>query len=271
MLDKMKYVNSKGDVIQFGERPFYINENDLRDFAWGYETYGDKITRYTRTITEKNLPIYIYDTENYQDSFNHLCDVFEYDVINNARGKLYIGDYYLLCNFIESKKSDYTRTEGYISNQYKLVTDVKWWIKETITSFRTDMTSNDGNGNYPYNYPFDYASSAIGKKISNESYETSDFEIIVYGSCSNPSIAIAGHLYNVECSLETGEYLKINSITKKIYKVKVNGEIVNQFNLRDRDSNVFEKIPSGENAVTWSGLFGFDVVLLAERSEPKWI
>jgi phage-related protein len=151
------------------------------------------------------------------------------------------------------------------------VTDVKWWIHETITSFRTDMTSNSGNLNYPFNYPFNFASSSVGKTVSNESYAPSDFEIIIYGACTNPLINIAGHSYGVNCSLETGEYLKIVSITKKIYKVKTNGEIVNQFNLRDRDSYIFEKIPSGENAVTWSGLFGFDVVLLAERSEPKWI
>ena len=269
MLDKMKYINNKGDVIRFGERPYYVNENELRNFTWDYDTYGDKITSFTRGITEKKLPILIYDTDS-KDSFNALCNTLEYDVINNARGKLYVGDYYLLCNFIESSKSDYTKTKGYLSNEYKIVTDMKWWIKETKTSFRTGITSNDGNLNYPFNYPFNYASSTAGKKIGNESYAPSDFEMIIYGSCLNPSVAIGGHLYGVDCSLETGEYLVVNSITKKIYKVKTNGDIVNQFNLRNRDSYIFEKIPSGDNAVTWSGLFGFDVILLSERSEPLW-
>lgn len=270
MRDKMKYVNNKGDVINFGTSPYYINESDVRDFKWDYETYGNKITSYERYITEKTLPIFIYDTETYTDSVNTLCNVLEYDVINNVRGKLYVGDYYVLCNFIESKKSDYTTTNGLLANEYKIVTDTKWWIKETKTSFRTGIASSDGDLNYPFNYPFNYAVIAAGRKIENGSYAASDFEITIYGSCVNPSISIAGHLYNVECTLETGEYLVINSITKKIYKVKMNGEIVNQFYLRNRDSKIFELIPSGQNAVTWNGLFGFDITLFAERSEPKW-
>ena len=70
--------------------------------------------------------------------------------------------------------------------------------------------------------------------------------------------------------MEEGEYLTIDSTTKKIFLTKNDGTIINQFNNRNRDSYIFEKIPAGSNVVTWNGDFAFDVILLEERSEPKW-
>jgi hypothetical protein len=48
------------------------------------------------------------------------------------------------------------------------------------------------------------------------------------------------------------------------------GTTVNHFNDRNKASYIFEKIPPGNNAITWPGGFGFDVILMEERSEPKW-
>lgn len=649
MRDAMKYINSKGDVINFGMSPYYINENEIRNFEWSYTTYGYKIKSFNRGIATKKLPIFVYDTENAATSMNHLNDVFDFDVQQGVRGKLYIGDYYLLCNFIASEKSDYTQTDGHLKNDYTVVTDEHMWVSEKTTSFRPgttppdtnsvsgtllnildainstmfltswtknlltamtlanlrtantsgtwtdtnstvstyvvsgitvtvthssgnvlsinangtasslvyfrtaksvsfpigdytisgcpsggtastysyfvekDGTSNqyydigsgaqipitsssdawtfyikissgvtvtnklflpqiesgstkhnfvppsgypvyacqknilpqsfsvlvssnpsgtwttvsstvstylingmtltithdgdkitawsingtssgvsyiyynanfalntgtytcsDGNtklsmfglksdgttlslcgtavtsasftlssntvfkswyfyiigsvtftneaitpqlevgstattweaynGNtynltndtaspvpmtcyanmtnvfswyggflnltypreipvyldYPYDFAFDYMSLEQNQSLTNPEYFASHFQLIAYGACTNPSIIIGGHKYEVDCELGVGEYLVINSRTKKVYKVETDGTIVNQFNLRNRDSYIFEKMPSGSNAVLWNGLFGFDVTLLEERSEPKW-
>ena len=96
------------------------------------------------------------------------------------------------------------------------------------------------------------------------------YEMVVYGPCENPEILMGSHKYHVNCQLETGEYLVINSLSKKIYKVKNDGEQVNQYNLQDRDWYVFQKIASGSHSVSWSGLFGFDITMYERRSEPKW-
>ena len=71
--------------------------------------------------------------------------------------------------------------------------------------------------------------------------------------------------------LEAGEYLVIDSLTKKIFKVKRNGEKINEFHLRDSMFDVFQKIPPEDCTITWSGLFGFDLTIFSERSEPSWI
>lgn len=271
MHDKLRYINSKGDVIEFGQGTYLINENDLRDFEWKYDTYGSRITAFKKEISSKKVPILVYDSENWKEVFDKLHNVLEYDTRMNERGRLYVNGYYLRCNFIISEKADYTSIKGYMANTYTLVTDNTMWIKEDVQQFRANGLEDDGSEeDFPYDYMYDFTSGLVGKELSNDEYFDSEFEITVYGACENPAINIAGHEYEVGCTIETGEYLKINSLTRKIYKTKTNGEIINEFNLRGRDSYIFEKIPAGRNSITWSGLFGFDVALLHERSEPEW-
>ena len=70
--------------------------------------------------------------------------------------------------------------------------------------------------------------------------------------------------------MEANEDLTIESTAKKIFVTRNDGSVVNHFNDRNKQSYVFEKIPAGMNDVTWDGDFGFDIILMEERSEPKW-
>ncbi len=74
---------------------------------------------------------------------------------------------------------------------------------------------------------------------------------------------------NIE--LFDNERLEVDSKEKKINIIKVNGDKVNVFNYRNRDSYIFELISSGIHYVSYSGLFNFDLILYSERSEPEWI
>ena len=150
----------------------------------------------------------------------------------------------------------------------EILPDGEDWIYESKYTFQPQETSDSGNNmDYPHDYPFDYYNGMSSQILLNEAISDADFEMVVYGPCENPEILIGNHKYHVNCQLETGEYLVINSLTKKIYKVKNDGEQVNQYNLQDRDWYVFQKIASGSHSVFWSGLFGFDITLYERRSE----
>ena len=101
-------------------------------------------------------------------------------------------------------------------------------------------------------------------------FADANFKLVIYGAVTNPAITIGGHVYQVNCTVAAGEYLTIDSLTKKIFLTGSGGAVTNKFNDRNRDSYIFEKIPAGANAVAWSGSFGFDVTIYEERSEPKW-
>ena len=95
--------------------------------------------------------------------------------------------------------------------------------------------------------------------------------ITVYGPCTNPRITIGGNIYEVKTKLDTGEYLLIDSRAGTIYRVRVNGIKVNEFDSRNtEEGSVFKKIQPGYNLISWDGTFGFDLLLYVERSEPEW-
>ena len=60
----------------------------------------------------------------------------------------------------------------------------------------------------------------------------------------------------------------IDSFNHTIIKYASNGTQASIFDLRNKANSVFEKIPGGTLALNWTGLFGFDLIIFNERSEP---
>ena len=63
----------------------------------------------------------------------------------------------------------------------------------------------------------------------------------------------------------------INSITKKIRQYSITGQETNIFDKRDRDGDVFAKIPQGTALVMRDRKQKMDITLYDERGEPVWI
>lgn len=274
MLEKIKYVNSKNQNIESNTGCFFVNENDLRDYMWNYETNSNHIVSFNKDgITQKSIDGYIIaQNETIANNLkNNIFNIFEYDIVNNSCGKLYIGKYYLNCFIIGSKKSDYLKHKRILHFTFTIITDMNNWILENKYSFNKNNELSSIMRDYKYDYKYDYYSNNINKIINNETLISSNFKWIVYGSCVNPSIIIDGHVYNVNIELFDNERLEVDSKEKKINIIKVNGDKVNVFNYRNRDSYIFELISSGIHYVSYSGLFNFDLILYSERSEPEWI
>lgn len=251
MLEQLKYENHLGTVINFGVDGVFVNTSDLHDYEWSATTKGSRIGAFTRAATKKTLPIVIVcDTEGEGiDKRNKLFETFEKDVLAVQHGKIIIGDYYFKCYVTKSTKSDYQKSERYMSLKLTLLTDFPYWVKEKR---------------------FHYAKTTASATLTNSSLAASNFRLFINGACTNPSISIAGHTYRVRCSVGDGETLTIDSTTKQIYTKQSDGTIINNFNDRDKSSYIFEKIPTGNIAITKPNNFTLGIVLLDERSEPTW-
>ena len=59
MLEKFKYINHLGEVLEFGTGSLYANENDLHNYEWNVLTVGDKISSFKRGIVSKSIPVLI--------------------------------------------------------------------------------------------------------------------------------------------------------------------------------------------------------------------
>ena len=273
MLERFSYTNHVGEVLEFGTHPLFVNENDLRNFEWSVSNKNDKISGFKKGVVAKTIPIIIKcenDSEGYEVR-NRIFEVFEKDVIAQKYGRINIGDYYLKCYATGSSKSSYLISKGLMMLKLKIQTDAPEWVKETTLNFRQDSGGDSEFLDFAVGFPFDFKNSLALKEVNNQNFVPSNFRMTIYGRTANPSIYIGGHEYAVNVDVEAGEYLTIDSVEKTVVLTKYNGQKINCFNNRNKDSYIFEKIPSGSSIVTFGqSTQAFDLTLLEERSEPKW-
>lgn len=273
MLEKLKYINHINETLSFGEGKLFVNENDLHDFAWDVSSKNDRISGFKKGIVSKSIPI-ILKVDTVEEGVklrNQLFEVCEKDVLAVKHGKIIIGDYYLKCFVTESKKTEYLINKGYMQISLKIQTDFPYWVKETATQFNYGNGGTAGrNMDYNRDFPSDYTSNLLGTSLHNTSFVASNFVLQIHGACESPCVTINGHDYQVNASVAKNEILTIDSTNKTIILTRKDGTTENLFHERYRNSYIFEKIPSGRLNVASSSDFKFEVILLEERSEPKW-
>lgn len=277
MLGNITYINHQGEKIEFGKNGVFIKESDLLDYTWGITKENDKISGFNRSITNRTATVVIKgdSAEKSIELKNNLFRVMEKDVLAESPGKMVIGNYYLSCYVTESKKSNYIKNSNYMNIKLKITPSYQFWCKEQTQSFLTNgaasLSTTEPYLYYPFSYPYQYSVPESVGTLRNDHYAECDFKMVIYGPCENPSIRINGHLYEVTAALYAGEYLVIDSRENLVQLYGIDGRMTNVFNKRNKESNLFEKIPAGRSTVIWNtAAFGFDVILFQERSEPAW-
>lgn len=274
MLEQLIYKNHFNEVFEFGKNGIYVDMNDLHDYEWTVTKKNNKISSLDRTISKRTLPVIIIckTEEEGIAARNKLFEIVEKDALSMQHGQIIIGDYYFRCFVTKAQKSEYLTSKRYMKVKLTLTTDFPFWVKESTFVFRKRGGTLNGGQNldFKFDYPFDFFSGMDRQDFFNTGFAGTNFRMIIYGACSNPVVYVNGHGYQVNCDVAVGEYLTIDSVSKTITLTAIDGSKTNKFNLRNRDSYVFEKIKPGSNTVTWEGDFGVDITLLEERSEPKW-
>lgn len=273
------YINHKNQKIDLGKSPYQMEVGDIFDFSYKYEGSNNKITRIYKDITTLSTNVTI-DSKT-EEEFHHFANLFfeiiDADNIANQRGKLYIGEYYVECNVISSNKTFWKETFRGMENAVKILVPYPYWCSESTKTFLKGNIKDKGEETdpylyYPFGYPHQYSAPQDERFIQNDHYAACDFKMVIFGPCTNPAIMINGHLHEVRASIHDGERLEIDSRNHTVHRHMNDGRIENLFNLRNKESNLFEKIPNGRCNVLWNiEAFGFDLTLYKERSEPKWI
>lgn len=283
---KFRYVNSRGEILDFSEFPYLFQSGDLVNYSWKYDSSNNRITNIRREVGERAFKVglipdwslpYAEKRAALKEAAEHLFNVIEYDVINNTEGRIVTdtGSYFP-CQILASDKTDWEKPTVYMFIDLTAVSGKNSWITEQNFSFYPSGTSTENADSefldYNFDYDFDYTTQKSGISSINISHiATSDFKLTIFGPCNNPRILIAGHPYEVFTSLSDGEYLIIDSINNTVIKYLTNGTQESVYDLRGKAKTVFEQIPPGYNTVSWDGSFGFDLTVYIERSEPLWI
>ena len=255
------YENSIGEKINLLKKPYRTITADLFDSNWEESVDG----------YEKAISIDVFDDRSrLSENMETLYKVFAYDAANETYGRLYVNNTYLYCRMRKSKKSGW-KGFVYAAVDITLYAPALEWISESRKNFypqskeKTVSTGLD----FPLDFKFDFKKNENGLVVWEvEHIMNNDFSMLIYGPCTDPEIIINGHKYKVYGTLHDGEYLIVNSSNCSVIKYLVDGRTEDLFDERGED--IFEKIPSGNLMITWSGEFGFDIILYKVRREPEW-
>lgn len=278
---KIKYVGSSGNAYDLNVSGL-VSGSRLRTKAANYHTwkytssgvarqYGTRVTQWGKDMAEYSATLYVYgSSEKQRDLLRRLHEDFELDLQNNSPGRIWWGEWYLDC-FVTSSSTAPIVNAGIAANELVIAAPYPFWIRPALRTFtmQAEQVQSDFL-DYSFDYAYDYTPDTAGAVTwATGSPFASEFFLRIYGAASNPQISVNGHVYGVNVSLASGEYLEIDSRAGTVVKVS-GANRANVFDYRNKASNLFQKMPGGSITVVWSGDFVFDLTLYQERSEPYW-
>jgi hypothetical protein len=275
MLENFIFENHLGQRFEGLANGVYINNNDLRDYQWSFDTTNSRISRFYRTTTSRKLPLAVVckTGDEAVKVKDRLLELAEVDIEAMKPGKVIVGDYYTTGYITASVKSDYMVNRRFCKISLTLTSEDPMWYREQTHSFFPGSGGDVGFGegtDYPYDYSYDYATSKNANRIICDSVRDNAFKLRIYGEITNPAVTIAGNVYAVNGSISAGETLLIDSLNKTITLTTAAGNQINWFDKRNREHYIFKPIPPGQNVVGRNGDFGIDLTVIEKRSEPKW-
>lgn len=275
MRENFIFENHLGQRFVGSDNGVYLNANELRDYSWDYDVINNRISRFYRGVTSRKIPLLVCcsTTEEANAVRNKLLELAEADIDAMLPGKIYTGGYYTTGFITASKKTDY-RTHGrFCKVDLTLTSPDPSWSREDVHVFgSTDegASASRSGFDFPFDYKYDYSVSTTSRQVVCNTIKPSKFKLRIYGEATDPAIMINGHAYKVNGRVRAGETLLIDSLNKTLTLTTATGSKINWFANRDRHDYIFEPIPPGVNNVIYNGSFKFDLIVIEERSEPRW-
>jgi hypothetical protein len=279
------YKNNYKEDANLTKWPYMITGGDIFDGKWEAIENDEHIQGFEKNIQERKIQLTISSVgmQSLASAIDKLEGIIEKDIISAVPGRLYVGNSYMNCYISDNSKDRWVNDIDSITMELKVMSDYPYWITESLYQFRksSEPTSEgseigiDYEYDYEYEYCYGFGSDGTMQYINNANPTECGFRMIIYGPVINPAIRISGHLYELKTTLYDGEYAVIDCSTRysqdrAIYKIQNDGIKVDLFNSRNKQSEIWKKIPPGRSTVTWTGNFGFDVVLFGERGTPPW-
>ena len=273
----LKYIASSGNEYNLKSDGIRTKTANYHKWSWGVNgttlQYGIRVSDFDRKpVTYETTIVFTGSYSQRKALIEALHDDFELDVRNMKLGKIVWGDYYIDC-YITMSSTYPDRDNVYTENEITIYCPYPFWIQEEKREFfPQDAPTGEAFLDFPHDYPYDYSygNPGLGRWIRDFPWP-SEFQMVIYGPCVNPQIVINGYPYLIKDTLDSTDYIILDSRSNKVTKYLANGQVLNIFDLRNKTQSVFEPIPGGDLTLTWTGAFGFSLTLYEERSEPRWI
>lgn len=274
---KLQYISSSGNIYSLKSDGIRTKTANYHKWNWGVNgttlQYGIRVSDFKRDPATYETKLILNGSyEQRKALLEALHDDFELDVRRMRLGRIVWGDYYIDCYILMSS----TYADGntvWTDNDLTIYCPYPFWIREDAKEFYPQVTpEGEAFLDYPtdYDYDFYYGSPGLAKWVRDFPWDC-EFRMTLYGPSINPQVTINGYSYIVYDTLDASDYITIDSRENTVVKHLANGVVKNIFDLRGKANSVFKRIPGGTLTLNWPGVWGFDLTLFEERSEPRWI
>lgn len=262
-MDKVRYVNTRGETINLVKAPLITNTKQFREFI--YEIENGRVKASGEKVF--SVPAALVGNSKTRDK---TIDALAYDSEVNKQGKLYVNDWFIYCNFagINSVVVE-TDTAARLDLSFKA--PKAEWLREVAYKLTPQSGEALSGLNLPFNPPFNYsAQKRTVSKIANTTVSEADFILEFNGKADAVKFSVDDTVYTVSSVMGEGEYFYLNTYTREVFKFRDN-LTVDLFPVTGDDTYIFTKIPTGEHTVSWEGNFPIKLTLLERRRFPRWI
>lgn len=261
-MDKVRYVNTRGETINLVKAPLITNTKQFREFV--YEIESGRVKASGEKVF--SVPAALVGNSKTRDK---IIDALAYDSEINKPGRLYVNDWFIYCNFA-GISAVVAETDMGARLDLSFTAPKAEWLRETVYNLTPDSGETTSGLNMPFNPPFDYSSQIKSiKKIENTAVSDADFIFEFSGEAESVDFSIDNTRYIITSAVSNGEQFYLNTYTKEVYK-SLDGLKVDLFPNTSDDTYIFTPISSGEHTVSWVGDFPVKITMLERRRFPKW-
>lgn len=270
MLD-IKYKSNAGTVISLNAGVYVGKPNDLFSREWNYEIGYRALATASRGAREVSFKAFFANMAQ-ADAFRRCADT---DMQNGTPGTIYVNDWFQRCFVVASEVDGIG--DNFFATKLTLVLLDGVWRRGTTTAFVPVRNSADYEFlDLPHDLPYDLGATQPLQYAINPGYSGSPAKFVVYGPAVNPSVRLAGNLYQVDVTVPEGGYMDIDPLRRTVTVVATDGSTMDAFSKAHRGSGagsgeyIFERVPVGTSEISWDNSFGFDLTLYEEEGEPAW-
>lgn len=267
----IKYQNHLGKSVDLSSNGIVADPTDV--LAWSLEvndSYGT-VMSIGRSVESRKMRVVTYSMA----ARKRLYEVPAADVDAMRPGRLYVGDWYLVCYVTSSSVRGWWYGDGVSSYEVEVtVVDAQW--RKDVQYVLTERYDGGAGLDFPYDFPYDFGYSTSAFTVNNVGFKPADAVIRVYGPVDSCQVTVSGNEYSVGVSLEVGEYVTIDTYERTVKVTRLTGDVEDAFPHVEGDyfegsgSYIFERIPVGLSDVIWSGTSDLDLTVVLMRDEPDY-
>lgn len=276
------YTGSSGNSYSLKTTGLKIKEANYHNYEWTPDTterqFGVTVNRFKKApIAYQTTFMFTGPYESNKALLEALHADFERDIISNTPGTLTWGECYIKTFVRSSSTFPDEDTNLFTRNVVEFYCPYPFWIAEksvSITPLNMEVLEDRDKG-YTYEYWYKYAQNQTVTTIQTSAnyYSDCDFRMTAYGPFSSLYVTISGQIYNISFAADAAEYIVVDTRKNGLYKgqaylVRNNGDIVNVFDYRNPNYELFKKVPAGTIVINYPRTYGIDLTFFMERSEP---